>query len=106
MFFSCWSQSCAILRTLPYLRTLTITLECPGIRTYRDCEVRAIFPPLVNVNVKEKFVVYVDWMESEREVPEGAPFRVVRSKKADPVEETTREQSSFPLAAFLNSSEV
>jgi hypothetical protein len=106
MFFSCWSQSCAILRTLPYLRTLTITLECPGIRTYRDCEVRAIFPPLVNVNVKEKFVVYVDWMESEREVPEGAPFRVVRSKKADPVEETTREQSSFPRAAFLNSSEI
>lgn len=76
-------------------------LTYPEIRLYVDGEKESILSPLVNVSVKEEFVVYLDWLETEREreVAEGASFRVVRLKnvEVEEEEEVTRVPIPIPI---------
>jgi hypothetical protein len=87
------------------LETLTITFLLPEIRPFIDWENESVFSPLIGVSVKGEFVVYVDWLETERdrEVAEDASFRIVRRKNVEVDEERTREQIPVPHVARNNS---
>lgn len=101
-----WLQTCALLRTFPCLQTLTITFLLPEVRSYIDWENESIFSPLVGVSVKGEFVVYVDWLETERdrEVAADACFMIVRRKNVEVDEERTRERIRVPHVRSNNSS--
>lgn len=93
-----WKRCCTLLRTLPCLQTLTITLSYYHVQWQLDLESEDILSPLVDVSVKGEFVVYIDWLERvrEREVAEGAHFRVVRPENMVVDKEVTREPIPDP----------